>query len=106
MDNATYFSSSEITEFCFYNGIHLSHLSDYFPQGNSQAESSNKNLVNIMKKLVSENQREWHKKLHEALWADKITPKRAIGISPFELVYGTKPSLPLPLELPVCKLQR
>lgn len=106
IDNTTYFSSSKIIEFYFNNGIHLSHSYDYISQGNGQAESSNKNLINIMKKLVLENQRHWHKKLHEALWVDRITPKRAIGISPFELVYGTEPSLPIPLELSVCKLQQ
>ena len=34
-----------------------------------------------------------------------MTPKRAIGISPFELVYGTKDNLPLPLELATRKLR-
>ena len=31
MDNATYFSSTEITSFCFEYGITVSHSSDYFP---------------------------------------------------------------------------
>lgn len=48
MDNVAYFSSAEITNFYFEYGITASHLSDYFPQGNGQAESSNKNLVNIV----------------------------------------------------------
>ena len=55
MDNASYFSSVEITNFCFEYEITVSHSSDYFPQGNGQAESSNKNLINIVKKLVSDN---------------------------------------------------
>ena len=45
-------------------------------------------LVTMMKKLVYDNPQNWHKKLYEALWADQITPKRAIGMDPFELVYG------------------
>ena len=55
MDNVAYFSSAEITKFCYNNNIHLSHSSDYFPQGNGQANMSNKNLINIMKKLVFKN---------------------------------------------------
>ena len=105
MDNASYFTSAEIIAFCYDNGIQVGHSSDYFPQGNGQAESSNKNLINILKKLVSDNQKNWHKKLHDALWADRTTPKRAIGISPFELVYGVEVVLPLPLELATCKLK-
>ena len=34
-----------------------------------------------------------------------MTPKRAIGISPFELVYGIEANLPLPLELATSKLR-
>ena len=34
-----------------------------------------------------------------------MTPKRAIGISPFELVYGTEANLPLLLELATSKLR-
>lgn len=59
-----------------------------------------------MKKLVSKNQGDWHKKLHEVPWVDRITPKRDINISAFELIYSTKPSLPLPLELLVGKLHQ
>ena len=39
------------------------------------------------------------------MWANRVTPKRAIGISPFELVYGTEANLPLPLELATSKLR-
>ena len=58
-----------------------------------------------MKKLDSDNQKGWHKKIHDSLWADRTTPKRAIGISPFELVYGVEANLSLPLELVACKLK-
>ncbi|XP_059077844.1 uncharacterized protein LOC131876445 [Cryptomeria japonica] len=104
-DNATNFSSTEISLFCYDHGISLAHSSDYYPKGNDKAESSNKNLINIMKKLVSENFKDWHKKLYEALWADCTSPKRAIGMSPFELVYGVGAQVALPLELAATKLK-
>lgn len=88
VDNATNFSSTEISLFLYDHGICLSYSSNYYHQGNGQAESSNKILINIMKKLVRENFKDWHKKLYEALWADHTSTKRAIGMSPFELVYG------------------
>lgn len=83
IDNASFFSSYEIIEFCFDHGITLSYSSNYYLQGNGQAESSNKNLVTIIKKLVDEKQRTWHKALFDTLCVDCITPKRAIGMSPF-----------------------
>ncbi|XP_057813573.2 uncharacterized protein LOC131027507 [Cryptomeria japonica] len=58
-----------------------------------------------MKKLVDENVRDWHKKVYEALWADRITPKRAIKMAPFGLLYGIGEKLSLPLELSAAKLQ-
>ncbi|XP_059066727.1 uncharacterized protein LOC131857950 [Cryptomeria japonica] len=58
-----------------------------------------------MKNLVDENARNWYKKVYEALWADRIMPKRAIGMASFELVYGIGMKLSLPLELSTAKLQ-
>ena len=68
-------------------------------------ELRNKNIMTIVRKLIDVNQRSWHKHLYNALWADCTTKKRAIGLSPFEILYGTKPTLLLPLELSALKLQ-
>lgn len=54
-DNISYFTSQELMMFCYDHGISLVNSSNYYPQGNSQVESSNKKMVNIMKKLVDEN---------------------------------------------------
>lgn len=63
-------------------------------------ESTNKNLIRIIKKTIEDNQRTWHEKLKLALWADRITPKRATGCSPFFLTYGREAKLPISIELP------
>lgn len=55
MENGSYFYFAKITKFSYDNNIHLSHSLDYFPKGNDQAESRNKNLINIINKLVSKN---------------------------------------------------
>lgn len=68
-------------------------------------ESLNKNLIRIIKRTIEDNQRVWHSKLKIALWDDKITPKRAIGNSPFMLVYGREARLPLSLEFPSLELE-
>ncbi|XP_059071294.1 uncharacterized protein LOC131865075 [Cryptomeria japonica] len=104
-DNATNFSSNEISTFCYKYEVILSHAFDYYPQGKGQAKANNKNIITILWKLVDENQRTWHKHLYEALWADITTKKRAIRLSPFEIVYGTEAKLPIPLELAFLKLQ-
>jgi hypothetical protein len=61
-----------------YN-ITLAHSANYYPQGNGLAESSNKNLIRIIRKIVGDNKRAWDSCLKYALWADRITKKCAIG---------------------------
>jgi hypothetical protein len=68
------------------------------------AESSNKSVMNIIKKVLTENKKAWHIHLKYALWANQIGTKKSIGISPFQLVYGTDVVLPINLSLPVMKL--
>jgi hypothetical protein len=70
------------------------------------AESTNKNLVRIAKKIVAYNQRNWHISLHNDLWSDEVTPKEAIGKSPYFMVYGQEAILPNGLYLPSLQLAR
>jgi hypothetical protein len=105
-DNAKAFSSLALAEFCFKYGIVLSHSSNYYPQGNGLAESSNKNLMNIIKKVVGENKRSWDSKLKYALWADRITTKTSTGRTPFELVYGLEAKLPVNLQIPILRFSQ
>jgi len=90
--------------FCHKYHITLGHFTAYYPQGNGLAESSNKSLINIIKKVLEENKKNWHKKLTNALWADILTTKRSIGTSPYELVYGMEVVFPSSLGIPVLKL--
>jgi hypothetical protein len=56
-------------------GFKLKYSANYYPQGNGLAESTNKNLIKIIKRTVEQNHRNWHKSLVFALWADRITQK-------------------------------
>eukprot|EP00253_Pinus_taeda_P033990 PITA_33990 len=103
-DNAAVFKSKRMIEFCYKYNISLGHSTAYHPQGNGLAESSNKSLVNIIKKLLEISKKGWHKKLINALWADRVSQKKSIGMSPFELVYGTDTVFPTSLVVPVVKL--
>lgn len=77
---------------------------NYYPQGNGLAKSSNKNLIRIMRRKIEDNQRSWYAKLKIALWADRITPKRVVGNSPFMLFYGREAKLHISLEFPSLEL--
>lgn len=103
-NNAQAFSSIELSRFCFDYGIILSHSSNYNPQGNGLAKSSNKNLMAIIKKIVGDNKKSWDSKLKYALWEDRITKKKSTKHSPFEMVYGMSVTLPIHLKLPIYHL--
>eukprot|EP00253_Pinus_taeda_P029880 PITA_29880 len=70
-DNAATFKSKRMIDFCHKYQITLGHSTAYYPQGNGLAESSNTSLINIIKKLLEINKKSWHKKLVNALWADR-----------------------------------
>jgi len=90
--------------FCESYNITLGHSTPYYPQGNGLVESSNKSLVTIIKKHLQENKKAWHNKLTLALWANRVSTKRALGMSPFEVVYGVDVVFPSSLGKPVVKL--
>ena len=51
--NASYFQSIDLTSYALEKGIKLKFSANYYPQGNGLAESSNKNLIKILKKIVA-----------------------------------------------------
>jgi hypothetical protein len=103
-DNAKDFTSSKLVKFCSGYNIILSHSTTYYPQGNGLANSSIKNLVRIIKKLLEDNKKVWHTKLKFSLWEDRVSTKKSIGTSPFQLVYGTDVVFLASLGTPMRKL--
>ena len=85
-------------KFCEENNIILKHSTPCYPQGNGLAESSNKIIVNSIKKMLFQNKKTWDIKLKYALWEDRVTIKISIGTSPFQLVYGIDEIFPVQLS--------
>ena len=88
-DNAMAFKSAKMYNLCQQYGIELTHSTPYYPRGNGLAESSNKILVRIIKKMLPGNKRNWDTQLIHALWVDRVSGKKSFGMSPFLLIYGT-----------------
>jgi hypothetical protein len=78
-DNTKYFILMALNDFFFKYGIVLSHSWNYYPQGNGLAESNNKNIMNIVKKIIGKNKKSWDKKIKYALWEDHTTTKTSTG---------------------------
>ena len=93
-------------KFSLDKGIIIKYSANYYPHGNGVAESTNKNLIRILKKTVIDNQRNWHNQLPNSLWVDRVTPKEAIRNSPYFLVYGQEAILPNGIYLPSLQLDQ
>ncbi|MCO5614527.1 hypothetical protein L7F22_068810 [Adiantum nelumboides] len=76
----------------------------YHPQANGQAESTNKILVTVLTKIVSESRADWDQKLHSALWAYRVAYKTSIDTTPFNMVYGIQAILPLEFLIPTLRV--
>jgi hypothetical protein len=66
----------------------------YHPQMSGQAETSNKQINNILQKTVNHMGRSWRSKLSEALWAYRMAYKMPSSMTPYQLVYGKTCHLP------------
>ena len=70
----------------------------YYPQGNGQAEATNRVMLKILKKMKHEYGGKWSDHLADVLWACRSFVKTATGFSQFSLVYGTEAISPVELD--------
>jgi transposase InsO family protein len=72
--------------------------SPYRPQTNGAVEAANKTIQTIIAKMT-EKTREWPDKLPYALWGYRISIRTPTGTTPYSLVYGMEPVLPVEIEI-------
>jgi transposase InsO family protein len=99
IDQGPSFMSHQFREFAVSIKIKLLNSFPYYAQANGQAEASNKVLTKIIKKRIKDNPRRWHEKISESLWVHRASRHGATKVTPFELVYGQEPVLPVEMGL-------
>lgn len=78
-------------------GTKLLFSTSHHPQTDGQTEVTNRTLGTLLRGLVSKTQKDWDIKLAHAEFAYNRSPTYATGHSPFEVVYGVNPYIPLDL---------
>ncbi|XP_059638802.1 uncharacterized protein LOC132281082 [Cornus florida] len=99
-DNGTPFVNSRVAQLLQRYNITQRQFSAYYPKGNGQAETTNKSLLKIFSRTITEYKSNWVDQLPLAIWAHRTSRKHATGQTPFSLLYGTEAILPIEIAIP------
>lgn len=99
-DNGSQFISAPFENFCALWKIRLSKSTPRNPQGNGQAEATNKTILDGIKKRLDEKKGVWADELDGVLWSHRTTPRRSTGMTPFSLSHGMEAMSPAEVSIP------
>uniref|UniRef100_A0A2N9G420 Integrase catalytic domain-containing protein n=1 Tax=Fagus sylvatica TaxID=28930 RepID=A0A2N9G420_FAGSY len=105
-DNGTPFINKDVREVLEHYRVKYRYSTPYYPQGNGQAEVTNRMLLRILSKMVFDYGNDWKAHLADVLWAYRSSPKTATGFTPFSLVYGTGTISPTELVVPSLRVMQ
>ncbi|KAG7578456.1 Reverse transcriptase domain [Arabidopsis thaliana x Arabidopsis arenosa] len=93
-DNGSQFISLQFEDFCASWRIRLNKSTPRYPQGNGQAEATNKTILARLKKRLEAKKGVWADELDGVLWSYRTTPRSATEQTPFSLAYGMEAMAP------------
>ena len=98
-DQGRDFEGKVIKSLCQFAGIRKSRTTPYHPQGNGQTEKFNKTLLSMLGTFDQDNNSRWPEYLSPLVYAYNCTKHSTTGFSPFLLMFGREPHLPIDVSL-------
>ena len=102
-NNDLQFDSKSFRRYCYELGITNRYFTPAYPQGNGQAKTVNKVIVNRFKKRLDDAKGRWVEELPHVLWMYQTMPRRSIRETPFSMTYGGVTVIPLETGFPTLK---
>ncbi len=100
-DNGGEFTQREFEQYLAQLGIDHRHTTPAHPQSNGRTERFHRTFKTILEKLVNNAPHQWEDRLNDALLAYRTAVSSTTGYSPYYLLYGKRPRLPLTRTLAV-----
>ena len=100
LDNGLQFNNKAFKRYYCELGIKNKYSILAYPQGNGQAETVNKVIVNGLKKRLDDAKGKWVEELPHVFWTYRTTPHRSIEETHFSMTYGAKAIIHLETRFP------
>ena len=100
-DQGRNFVSSTIRHLCEITGVMKSRTSPYHPMGNGMCERFNSTLLSMLGTLQPDQKSDWKAYVSALTHAYNCTRHESTGFSPFFLMFGHHPRLPVDILLGV-----
>ena len=104
-DQGTEFCGKVIAAMCSLLGVEKIQTTPYHPQTNGSAERVHQTLQCMIGKLDLEKRKKWPAHIGSIIIAYNSTRSLVTGYSPYYLMFGRRPQLPIDLLFPTCRTQ-
>ena len=89
------FNSNLLKDLHKLTGVKMSNTTPYHPEGDGQCERANRTIINMLKSIPEKEKSSWMDHLPKLMFAYNATVNKTTQFSPFFLLMGREPRLPI-----------